>query len=202
MLKSALSLLVMAVVSSTSFGVAVVGKDAPAFTLKDGSGTEFSLAKAKGSYVVLEWYNKDCPFVRKHYDSNNMQNLQKKYTEKGVKWFSINSSAKGKEGYLTAEEAAKQMKDVEHGSSTLLIDEDGKVGKAYGAKTTPHMFVIDPKGKVIYAGAIDNRPTADKADVEKATNYVAVALDSEMSTPPKKIDVSSTKAYGCSVKYN
>ncbi len=135
------------------------GSAAPAFSLKDAKGKTHALADYKGKYVVLEWFNPECPFVKKHYGSDNMQNLQKESAGKEVVWMTINSSAKGKEGHLTAETATKQSADWKMTNTTLLLDEDGKVGQAYGAKTTPHMFIINPEGKLIYQGA--NRQQGD-----------------------------------------
>ena len=176
-----------------------VGKDAPTFSLEDVNGTIHNLKDYKGKHVVLEWINYDCPFVKKHYNSGNMQMLQKKYTEKGVVWLAINSSASGKQGNFTQEEILKRTKDHGAAFSAYLIDADGMVGRWYGAKTTPHMFIVDPKGKVAYAGAIDDIKSTKVADIEKATNYISAALDAALAG--KKIEVTTTKPYGCSVKY-
>jgi peroxiredoxin len=175
------------------------GKPAPDFTLSDQAGTPRKLSDAKGKYVVLEWYNGGCPFVRRHYDAKNMQGLQKKYSEKGVVWYTISSSGEGKQGALDAKGAAKAWKK-EGMTSTLLLDSKREVARAYGAKTTPHMFVIDPKGNVIYMGAIDDNPSADKSeDPAKAHNYVSSALDAAMSG--QQVPEPVTKSYGCGVKY-
>ncbi|RMH69040.1 MAG: thioredoxin family protein [Gemmatimonadetes bacterium] len=181
--------------------VAKIKIDAPApdFTLTDATGKTYSLSDFKGKYVVLEWVNFGCPFVRKHYDTNNMQQLQKTYTEKGVVWLAICSSAKGKQGYYSGDELTKQLKKEKFAGTAYLIDEDGTVGKLYSAKTTPHMYVIDPDGNLIYMGAIDSMPSAKKEDVKSATNYVAAALDAAMEGMP--VETKATKAYGCSVKY-
>lgn len=176
-----------------------IDKPAPDFTLKDTEGKKHSLSDYKGKYVVLEWINFGCPFVKKHYESGNMQMLQKKYTEKDVVWLSICSSAPGKEGHHSAEEIEKQLKEWEAAQTAYLIDEKGKVGRMYGAKTTPHMFIINPEGNLIYAGGIDDIPSTDTDDIAKAKNYVAAALDAAMSD--KEIADQSTKPYGCSVKY-
>lgn len=178
---------------------AVVGKKAPAFTLTDINGKPYSLSDASGKFVVLEWINHGCPFVKKHYETNNMQNLQKEYTAKGVIWLSIASSAKGKEGYMAAEEWVANAPQYNSGATDVLLDEKGTVGKSYGAKTTPHMFVIDPAGTLINAGAIDDKPTYEKDTVPGAKNYVKAALDEAMAG--KKVSVAETKSYGCSVKY-
>ena len=176
-----------------------VGSEAPAFTLKDSTGKEHSLADYRGKFVVLEWFNEGCPFVKKHYTSGNMQKLQQEYTGKDVVWLSINSSAPGEQGHMTSESAPKTIDDWKIKATQILFDHDGKVGKMYGAKTTPHMFVIDKEGKLVYQGAIDSKATANTADVADAENYVKVALDNTMAGKP--VSNASTKPYGCSVKY-
>jgi peroxiredoxin len=176
-----------------------VGSEAPAFTLKDTSGKEHSLADYRGKFVVLEWFNEGCPFVQKHYTSGNMQKLQQEYTGKDVVWLSINSSAPGNQGHVTTETAPKTISTWNMKATKILLDHDGKVGRMYGAKTTPHMFVIDKQGKLVYQGAIDSKPTANAADVANAENYVKVALDNSMAGKP--VENASTKPYGCSVKY-
>jgi peroxiredoxin len=176
-----------------------IGKQAPSFTLTDTNGKSHSLASFKGKYVVLEWVNHGCPYVAKHYDSSNMQNLQTETTGKGVVWLSIASSAKGKEGYLTPAEWNETIAEKKSAASAVLLDDQGKVGKTYGAKTTPHMFVINPQGVLIYKGAIDNKPTYKKEDVAVAQNYVRTALEESMAGKP--VSVASTDSYGCSVKY-
>ena len=176
-----------------------VGSEAPAFTLKDTSGKTHSLADYKGKFVVLEWFNEGCPFVKKHYTSGNMQKLQKEYSGKDVVWLSINSSAEGEQGHVTPETAPKTIAEWNMNATRILLDHDGKVGKAYGAKTTPHMFVINPEGKLVYQGAIDSKPTANTADLDTAENYVKVALENSMAGKP--VSTTSTKPYGCSVKY-
>lgn len=175
------------------------GSPAPAFDVKDAGGATRKLADFAGKWVVLEWTNKDCPYVKKHYNSGNMQKLQKEYTAKGVIWLTVLSSAKGQQGALDPAGALKQAQTVKSAATALLMDSGGAVGKAYGAKTTPHMFVIDPQGKVVYAGAIDDNDSADPAVIAKSKNYVAAALDAGMAG--KKVEVASTRPYGCSVKY-
>lgn len=175
------------------------GKPAPDFTLPGQDGKPVKLSSLKGSWVVLEWFNKDCPFVRKHYGSQNMQGLQKKYAAKGVKWLSIVSSKPGKQGHLTAAEAVAVMKEQAMSSTAVLLDPKGDVGRLYQAKTTPHMFVVDPKGTLVFMGGIDDKATADSEDIQGARNHVAAALDEGMSG--KKVSVPTTKPYGCSVKY-
>ncbi|MBL7542377.1 MAG: thioredoxin family protein [Bdellovibrionaceae bacterium] len=193
-----LSFLMMGTVSFAS-SEAVPGKPAPAFETKDATGKVHKLADYKDKWVVLEWYNKDCPYVKKHYGSNNMQALQKTYTDKGVVWLSVNSSAKGKEGYTDAAAALRVAKDAKSNATAVLLDEKGIMGKAFGSKTTPHMFVIDPHGVVVYAGAIDDNDSSDPAIILQSKNYVAMALDAAMAG--KKVEKTSTKPYGCSTKY-
>ncbi len=192
--------LVLSMVGSLSaFGAAEVGKPAPAFSAKNVEGIEVSLEKLKGSWIVLEWYNKDCPYVRKHYDSQNMQKLQESYTNKKVTWVSIISSAEGKQGFQTPEQAKAQVKTEKAKPTEIILDPSGTIGKAYGAKTTPHMFVINPEGKVVYAGAIDDNDSASPKVIPKSKNYVMSALDAGLAG--KKIETASSKPYGCSVKY-
>jgi peroxiredoxin len=178
---------------------AVVGQPAPVFTATDTNGKPESLADFKGKWVVLEWTNNECPFVGKHYGSGNMQKLQKAYTGKGVTWLSVISSGPGKEGYLDAARANALTKERGAAPSAVLLDPEGAVGRLYGAKTTPHMFVIDPQGKIVYEGAIDDRPSTDVADIAKAKNYVSAALDEAMAGKP--VTTASSAPYGCAVKY-
>ena len=175
------------------------GQTAPIFTLQDFHGKMQSLSDYRGKYVVLEWWNSDCPFVQKQYNSKNMQNLQKVYTEKGVIWFSINSSVSGKQGNYPAEEIVRLISEKGAVPTTVLLDSDGTVGHMYGAQTTPHMFIINPLGELIYQGAIDSVPSVDPADIATAVNYVSQALEEAMAGQP--VSVSLTKSYGCSVKY-
>ena len=178
---------------------AALNEKAPDFSLTGIDGKAYSLSSFKGKYVVLEWNNLDCPFVKKHYGSGNMQALQKKYTDKGVVWLTICSSASGKQGYYEPAALQEKTKEAKLASTAYLRDADGTVGKLYGAKTTPHMFVINPDGVLIYAGAIDDKPSADPADITKASNYVAACLDESMAGKP--VATSSTASYGCGVKY-
>jgi peroxiredoxin len=186
-------------VSGTVSAVVKVGATAPDFNLVDSYGKKQSLAANKGKWVVLEWLNHGCPFVRKHYDAGNMQALQKKYTEKGVVWYSVISSAPGRQGSGTAEEVNADFATNKSVATAVLLDPAGTVGKAYGASTTPNMFVIDPKGKLAYMGAIDDKASTDVKDVATAKNYVAAALDAGIAG--KAIATATTKPYGCSVKY-
>jgi len=178
---------------------AVVGHAAPAFTLSDGAGQSHSLADYKGRLVVLEWFNPGCPFVGKHYGSGHMQQLQKEWTGKGVVWLTIDSSAPGKQGYLDGAGAQALAKERGLSSTALLLDPQGKVGRAYAARTTPHMFVITKDGTVAYAGGIDDKPSTEPADLAGAKNFVADALGELQAG--KAVTVSSSQPYGCSVKY-
>lgn len=184
---------------SAEMGDPSIGKAAPAFTGVDSNGKSHTLSDFKGKYVVLEWLNHGCPYVRKHYDGQNMQGLQKEFTGKDVVWLSIISSAEGKQGYSTPEKANADVKENGASPTAVLIDPKGEIGRLYGAKTTPHMFVIDPAGNVIYKGAIDSVKSADKDDVAGATNYVRAALTEAMAGKP--VSQAVTTAYGCSVKY-
>ena len=177
-----------------------VNSSAPDFSLTGTDGKPHSLAEYKGKYVVLEWTNPGCPFVRKHYDTGNLPKLQAEYTKKGVVWLAINSSAEGAEGYLAPDAARKAAEGGDYKSvSALLTDADGKVGHLYGATNTPDMFIINPEGKIVYEGAIDSIASADKSDVTRATNYVQVGLDEALAGKP--VSKQMSKPYGCSVKY-
>jgi len=196
-LAIAFALLCMGAIS-TSWSLET-GKPAPEFTLTDTHGKIHSLTDFKGKTVVLEWTNPGCPFVVKHYGSGNMQALQKEYTAKGVVWLTICSSAPGKQGQMSSANWNKNL--TENGSSptALLIDEDGTVGRLYKAKTTPHLFVINSGGNVVYEGAIDSIKSPNPEDIPKATNYVRAALDEVLAGKP--VTQPSTTPYGCSVKY-
>ena len=185
--------------ASALYAAVETGQPAPDFTLTDTKGATHTLSQHKGQYVVLEWLNHDCPFVKKHYNSGNMQALQKEYTGKGIVWISINSSAEGKEGYSTPDIADALTKEKNAAPTAVLLDKDGNVGKQYGAQTTPHMYVINPEGILIYQGAIDSKASADPNDIPSSTNYVKAALDQSMGG--QQVAEASTKSYGCSVKY-
>jgi peroxiredoxin len=195
----------LAIIFLVLFGVtafaqtAKLNEQAPGFKIVDSNGKEHSLSDFKGKVIVLEWINFDCPFVKKHYNSKNMQSLQLKYTKKDIVWLSICSSNEGKQGNFSNDEINKRIKDHKAKMSAYLIDADGKVGKMYGAKTTPHMYVIDKEGKLVYVGAIDDKPSTDVADVKEAKNYVAAALDELLAG--KNVSYQSSTSYGCSVKY-
>ena len=179
----------------------VIGKPAPAFTLSGADGKTYSLSQFKGKTVVLEWLNHECPFVKKHYNPSqmNMQKLQKIATSKGVIWLSINSSAEGKQGHLTAADALLATTAKGASPTAVLLDPSGVVGKSYGARTTPHMFIIDGEGTLRYMGAIDSTPSTDPSDIPEAKNYVSQAL-TELEAG-KGISEPTTEPYGCSVKY-
>jgi peroxiredoxin len=178
---------------------ATVNQQAPNFTLTAADGETHSLSDFEGKYVVLEWLNYGCPFVQKHYESGNMQQLQKTYTEKDVVWLSIVSSAEGKQGYYPPNEMLEQKKKHDGEMTAILMDTSGEVGRTYGAQVTPHMYVINPEGQLIYKGGIDDKPTTDTADIDGATNYVQLALDQAMSG--EEVKVQTARPYGCTVKY-
>ena len=181
-----------------AFATAPVGQPAPAFTVTDLNGKPVSLADYKGKTVVLEWHNFECPFVKKHYRSGNMQSLQKKYAN-DVVWLAVNSTSRNSYDYEEPVKISSQLKAADAAPARYLMDDPGVMGRAYGAKTTPHMYIIDPSGKVVYNGAIDDKRSTDVADVKTARNYVVAALD-EMKAG-KAVSVTSTAPYGCSVKY-
>jgi peroxiredoxin len=176
-----------------------VGSPAPEFTATDSNGKSHKLSDFKGKVVVLEWTNHQCPFVQKHYNSNNMQKLQKEATDKGIVWLSVISSAQGQQGYVTAQQANQLTKSRNASPTAVLLDSSGQVGRLYQARTTPHMFVIDRKGVLQYAGAIDDKPTTNTADVKSSKNYVRTAIDNVLKGKP--VAYATTQPYGCSVKY-
>jgi len=175
------------------------GDVAPEFALKGADGKDYKLSQFIGKTIVLEWFNDGCPYVRKHYDTKNMQNLQKEFTGKGTVWLSIISSVAGKEGHADAATATKIRGDRGMGNTAILLDETGAVGKLYAAKTTPHMFVVDKAGKIAYQGAIDDRPSANQKTLAGSLNYVTAALTS--LEKGEAVKTASTTPYGCSVKY-
>jgi hypothetical protein len=195
-----------ALLAATVFGLSTaavaapkVGAPAPDFTVTDSQGKTHSLSQYRGKPVVLEWTNHDCPFVVKHYKSGNMQSLQKAASEKDVVWLTLISSAPGKQGHVSGAKADELTASRNAAPAAVLFDPDGKVGRAYDARTTPHMYIIDPKGALVYMGGIDSIPSADPADIPKATPYVKVALDEVLAGKPVSDPV--TRPYGCSVKY-
>lgn len=182
-----------------AFAAPEVGKPAPEFTGTDSNGKTHKLSDFKGKIVVLEWTNPGCPFVVKHYDSGNMQKLQEEATAKDVVWLSINSSAEGKEGNQTADAANAYILEKKSHETARILDPTGEIGKLYDAKTTPHMFVIDKDGSLVYDGAIDSDDSFKPEAIAGATNYVTAAISSLQDG--KKVETSKTKPYGCSVKY-
>jgi len=180
-------------------GVSVT-QPAPDFTGIDSNGSTHSLSQYRGKTVVLEWTNHDCPYVRKHYQSGNMQKLQKAAISDGIVWLSIISSAPGKQGHVSGVEANALTSQRNASPSAVILDEKGDIGRLYGAKTTPHMYIIDPKGTLVYMGGIDNIPSSNQADIDRATNYVSAALQSLKEG--KVITDNVTRPYGCSVKYD
>lgn len=190
---------VVLLMAANVYAKVVINKPAPEFSVKSADGKTVKLSDYAGKTVILEWTNAECPFVKKHYNSGNMQGLQKKYTKEGVVWLSVVSSAKGKQGHVDAAAAKKLSLSREAAPSMVLLDEDGTVGKLYGAKTTPHMYIIDTKGVLRYMGAIDSVSSANPKDIATSTNYVDKAMGEMQKGKPVSEPV--TKAYGCSVKY-
>ena len=176
------------------------GQPAPSFHATDVAGKPVSLADFKGKYVVLEWNNPGCPFVQKHYDSGNMQSLQKRYGAENVAWLSINSTSESSSDYMAPAKLAAWFKQQNAAPTAVLMDTNGEIGRAFGAKVTPHMYVIDPNGTLVYAGAIDDKRSANPADVKTASNYVATALTEAKSGKP--VSKANSNAYGCSIKYS
>ena len=198
-MKLALLATLLAFSAGAVQAIATVGQPAPAFTATDTAGQTVSLASFKGRHVVLEWVNPGCPYVQKHYDSANMQGTQADATAQGVVWLAINSTAKDHVDYKAPAALAQWMQGHKAKATTTLMDADGSIGRAYGARSTPHIFVINPTGTLVYAGAIDSKPTAQIADIATATNHVKVALAESLAG--KAVSVPATRAYGCSVKY-
>lgn len=183
----------------TTEAKAQVGEAAPNFSLVDSHGNEHSLSDFAGQHVVLEWLNHDCPFVRKFYGAGEMQRLQQHYGDQGVVWLTIISSREGEQGYMTPDQINTSVSDKNAHSTAVLIDEPGTVGRMYNARTTPHMFVINPDGVLVYDGAIDSNSSANPATIEGAENYVVSALEASMNG--QDVATPTTRPYGCSVKY-
>lgn len=201
--STVIGLLALALLTLVLAGAAAaapeIGKPAPEFHLPDSNGKQVGLAGYRGSFVVLEWTNHDCPFVRKHYGSGNMQKLQKESVAKDIVWLSIISSAPGRQGHVTPDVANELTRTRNASPSAVLMDPDGKTGKLYDARTTPHMFIVDPEGTLIYMGGIDDKPSTQRSDIDIAKNYVRVAL--AQATDGKTVAEAVTRPYGCSVKY-
>ncbi len=205
-MKVPAALLIIAVIAvPTASGVSAqmqdpeIGVDAPGFTLPDTYGNDHSLSDYSGMWVVLEWLNYGCPFVQKHYGSGSMQELQSDYGGKGVVWLSVVSSAPGSQGYYEPDEMNTVSREQGNRAAAVLLDPEGTVGKAFGAKTTPQMYVINPDGVLLYNGAIDNMPTTRLSDIDGATNYLVLALEEAMAG--REVSQPTTQPYGCSVKY-
>jgi peroxiredoxin len=195
----AAALAIATLVAPITIDASRVGAPAPEFNGTDTKGKVHSLSDFKGKWVVLEWHNEGCPYVKKHYGGNNMQQLQKEWTAKGVVWLTVISSAPGQQGYQEAAQADAYFAQQNASPSAVLLDPTGKIGRLYEAKTTPHMFVVNPEGMLVYNGAIDDKPTSDKADLATATNYVSAALSEGMAG--KAVTVPTSRPYGCGVKY-
>lgn len=198
MKRTRISLPVLALFALSAFAVKV-GDQAPNFTGTDSHGQAHKLSDYRGKFVVLEWHNNGCPFTKKHYESGNMQKLQQEWTGKGVIWLTMISSSPGSQGYVTADQENEYLQKMHAVPTAALLDPKGDIGHLYGAKTTPHMFVINPQGQIIYNGAIDDKATTDASDVTGANNYVSDAL--QEATSGKAVAVATTRPYGCSVKY-
>ncbi len=201
MKKPLLAVLVisLSLITPQAFGAATVGKVAPDFSLSDLNGKSVRLADFRGRHVVLEWHNPHCPFVVKHYDSGNMPDLQRKYDADDTVWLSINSTHPGHQDYMSGDKLQSYLAEKKASPDAYMIDADGKVGTEYAAKTTPHMYVINPAGTLVYAGAIDDKRSTRLEDVKTARNYLVAAV--EESKAGKAVSIASTSPYGCSVKY-
>lgn len=198
MIKAAVTVGVLAA-ASAAMANAELNKPAPAFDAAGADGKPLKLAAYKGKTVVLEWTNHECPFVAKHYDSGNIPNLQKDAAGKGVVWLQVVSSAPGKQGHVDGATARKLNDARKAAPAATVLDPDGKIGKLYGAQTTPHIFIVNADGQLVYKGGIDSIPTPNKDDLPKAENYVAAALSAISAGKP--VEKASTKPYGCAVKY-
>lgn len=186
-------------ISPFALADANIGEKAPDFTTTDTNGKEVKISNLEGKFIVLEWTNHDCPFVKKQYDSGKMQSLQSEYTSKDVVWISIISSAPDKQGYVTKEEANELTAKRAAAPSSVVLDPSGEIGRLYGAKTTPHMFIINKEGTLVYKGAIDDKPSANPDDIASSKNYVAQALNELMDG--REVSEPVTNQYGCGVKY-
>lgn len=199
MIKSLVAAIAAVSLSFSVVAAIKVDAEAPQFSLQNSQGEMVSLADYKGKHVILEWTNHLCPYVMKHYESDNMQSLQRKYTDQDIVWLSIISSAPGKQGYVDADKANQLTSERNATPTHVLFDPEGTVGKLYAAKTTPHMYIIDPQGELKYAGGIDSIKSANPADIPKAINYVNASFDALLSG--QEIDKKLTPPYGCSIKY-
>jgi len=197
--RTILLLSCLIIATSIANAAVTVGKPAADFTAVDSNGKQHILSQYKGKTVVLEWTNHDCPYVRKHYGSNNMQSLQKEATDAGIVWLSIISSATGKQGHVSASQANELTQSRNAYPTAVILDEKGDIGRLYAAKTTPHMYIIDKTGKLVYMGGIDSIPSSNPADIPAASPYIKTALKSLAEGKP--ITDNVTRPYGCSVKY-
>jgi peroxiredoxin len=198
MLRPIVTAVVFAALSLTAYAVRV-GDGAPDFTATDSHGQTHKLSEYRGKFVVLEWTNNGCPYTQKHYSSGNMQNLQKEWTAKGVVWLTVLSSAPGAQGYMTDSDENAYIARVHASPTAALLDPSGTLGRLYGARTTPDMYIIDPGGKLVYSGAIDDRPYPDPADIPHSKNYISAALTAALAG--EQITTPYTRPYGCSIKY-
>jgi hypothetical protein len=199
MIRRALLALPALLLAAAAHAVPAVGQPAPDFALKDAAGKPVKLSDYRGKVVVLEWTNPGCPFVRKHYDSGNMAATQQDAVAKGAVWLSINSTEKGSYDYLEPAKLVAWQKERKVQPTATLMDEEGLAGKAYGARTTPHMYIVDPQGRLAYVGGIDSIPSANPADIPKAVNYVRQAIAETSAGKP--VSAATTRPYGCSIKY-
>jgi len=199
MLRRHLIAIPLFAVAAAAQAAPAVGQPAPDFTLQDASGKTVKLSDYRGKLVVLEWTNPGCPYVQKHYNSGNMPATQKEALDKGVVWLSINSTEKSSYDYREPAKLLAWQNERKAKPTALLMDEEGTAGKAYGARTTPHMYMIDPQGKLVYAGGIDSIPSSNPDDIKKAVNYVRQGLNETLAGKP--ISASTTRPYGCSIKY-
>ena len=199
LLKSAAPIIAAFLMTAAAYAAPEVGKPAPDFSAVDSNGRPVRLSDYRGKTVVLEWTNDGCPYVRKHYSSNAMQTLQKEAAAKGIVWLTIISSAPGAQGYLTGDEANKLTEARGAAPAAVILDPEGKLGHLYDARTTPHMFIVNGEGTLVYMGGIDDKATTDTGDIQTAKNYVRAALDSLAAGAP--VENAVTRPYGCSVKY-
>ena len=198
LIKSVLTTLLF-IVATTAGAALRIGGPAPEFTGIDTRGNSHTLSDFRGTPVILEWTNHDCPYVRKHYNSGNMQQLQKKATAGGIVWLSIISSKPGKQGHVSGKQANELTRSRNAAPTAVILDETSEIGRLYGAKTTPHMYIIDKTGQLVYMGGIDSIPSSNEDDIAGAKNYMTAALDAMAAGKPIKDSV--TRPYGCSVKY-
>jgi len=199
LLRRTIAIAIAAGLVATAQAAVSPGVTAPDFTLGAVDGSSVRLSQFRGKYVVLEWFNSECPFVQKHYNSGNMQRLQSTFTSKGIVWLAINSTNPQHSNYRDAKRSRQIMSDWKATPSSLLLDPDGKVGRAYGARTTPHMYIVDPAGKLVYMGGIDDKPSFNARDIAGAKNYVVAALDELLAG--QAVSANDTRPYGCSIKY-